>query len=206
MRALGCPKRYRCFSRCHGGSRDGLPRPQRRFQIVSLCTANRAVHDLRGPKSEHDHQASLLAPGYLKGLDQGHWQQENDDVLGDVHSGVCEPDDLAVHTAHTLHGLFPECFNRSAHEDVAENGPDSIHNHNQENAVAHFLKAAHWEDPQVLNQDRDLCEGECETVYPESCPKSLACVLARRTLTKTESAVQESLRSGWWLQSMMERL
>lgn len=132
----------------------------------------------RSPKSEHNHQTSFLTPRYLESLDQRHRQEEDNNVLSNIDSGVRKPHDLAVHASHTLHGLFPESLDWTAQEDVAKHSPNAVHDHDEKDGIAHFLEAAHRKNPQVLDEDRDLGEQECEAVYPECCPESLVCKLA----------------------------
>lgn len=105
-------------------------------------------------------------------LQQWHRDGKDDNIGGDVDTGVGEPELQAVH-AVALDGLIPEGCDRDAHHNGADDSPEAVYDEDAKHDVAEAVDHRGGEDALVLEDDREFREDEGRVVAWNSSPEAL---------------------------------
>jgi len=65
----------------------------------------------------------------------------------------------------------PECVNRNAHDQCAEDRPESPQDNHHDHTIAKPSEVDLREDPEILQHDGKLCQPQCGIVCPNRCPE-----------------------------------
>ena len=79
------------------------------------------------------------------------------------------PHSELVEAAASWYIRFPEGCYRRAEENGAEERPAGVSKHNSDHAIACPPEFVVWEDPEVLEENRELCAGQAQVITVSCC-------------------------------------